>query len=183
MFYGDNILIEHSSVSGDGINLSGTGTVNVRYNQVYNFTSDAVHITADTGSVTNVTFSYNYIHNPTPDCGAHADGIQIRGVTGLTVHNNTIDMGPWAQVCGQDALNAALFFEDANGGNSGITITNNYLSGGGYTVYFDTSSGQVFKNNAFGGGHYGYAYPGSNPADFSDRSGNYIFSNGAALTF
>ena len=173
-----------STISGIGVNLSGTGTVNLRYNRIYNFTSDAIHITADTGSVTNVTLTGNYIHSPTPQCGAHADGLQVRGVTGLLLDNNSFDMGPWAQVCGQDALNAALFFEDANGGNSGITVRDNYLNGGGFIVYFDESSGQIFKDSAFGSnGEYGYAYPGSDPSDFSDRTGNYILATGSPLTF
>lgn len=84
-------------------------------------------------------------------------------------------MGPWFQVCGQDALNAAIFFESANGGNSNITVDSNYLNGAGITLRLNPGSNQKIINNRFGR-DYQYAAVSNNASggDITQKSGNVI---------
>ncbi len=183
LFNGDNITVEHNTIN-DGVSFSGTAGVTFRYNNVQNFAGDGLHVTADSGPVSNVTLAYNYVHAPNPGCGDHADGLQVRGVNGLSLVGNTIDMGPWVQVCGADVLNAAVFLEDANGGNSSITINGNYVNGGGYIVRLTPGANQTITNNAFGNdGHYGQVLNDTDPGNIVNKSGNYFLSNGNPITF
>lgn len=183
LLQGDNITIEQCTIEG-GVSLSGTNGVTFRYNDVKNFSGDGIHLTSDSGQAANITISHNYIHSPTPDCGDHADGIQIRGVNTLSLSNNTFDMGPWFQVCGQDALNATLFFESANGGNSNITVDSNYLNGAGITLRLNPGSNQKIINNRFGR-DYQYAAVSNNAggSDITQKSGNVMDDNNSPVNF
>jgi len=149
-------------------------------NNVHDF-DDGVDVTSDSGSVaSNITFQDNWVHHPTAVAPDHADGSQIRGVAGLNVVHNTIDMGVWYLDGGVSVLNSALFFEEANGGNTGIIATNNYLNGGGYILYAPGGAGSI-TNNIFGpDGHYGYVYD-TVDARFT-RSGN-VTTTGAPVSF
>ncbi len=181
-FNGDNITFENNTVSG-GVSLSGTTSVTLRYNNISNFGADGIHLTSDSGQAGNVTITHNFIHSPNPGCGAHADGIQVRGVNGLTLSHNTFDMGAWRQVCGLDALNAAVFLETANGGNSNMTVAGNYLNGGGIVLRLTPGPNQTITNNAFGVGHYGLVDNASNPGNIVDKSGNYRLSDSSPVLF
>lgn len=154
-FNGKNVVLENNEIIG-GVSLSGTQTVSIRKNKIHSFGSDGVHITSDTGRVQNVTFADNLVYKPKPVAGAHADGMQVRGVSVLDLVNNTFDMGPWVTVNGQDVLNAALFLQDANGGNDRVTLRDNYLNGGGYIFYLGAGPQTRLINNRFGQGHYGF---------------------------
>lgn len=183
LFNGDNITVERSTIN-DGVSFSGTAGVLFRYNNVQNFAGDAMHVTADSGPVSNVTLASNYVHAPAPSCGDHADGLQVRGVNGLSVTGNTIDMGPWIQVCGADVLNAAIFLESANGGNTNMTISANYLNGGGYILRLTPGAGQTITNNAFGNnGQYGQVLNNTSAGNIINKSGNYFLSSGNPITF
>lgn len=180
-FSGDNIRIEHCEIV-DGFSLSGTATVVAEYNNVHSFTDDGIHITSDTGQVSNVTLANNYIHSPTPGSGAHADGLQVRGVVGLTLTNNNFDMGPWFTVAGQDVLNAAVFLEGGNGGNSDITLNGNYLNGGGYILRIGSGTTFKFTDNRFGPhGHYGVVLNTSGGGTITQWTGNVMDDNGATV--
>lgn len=61
---------------------------------------------------------------------AHGDGLQVRGVTTMSVKNAIIDMGPW-----QPQKNAAFYLEDVGQGIRNVTVQNVRLAGGGYTFY------------------------------------------------
>jgi hypothetical protein len=181
VFSGDNVKVENCEIP-NGLSLSGTATAVVRYNNIHSFGGDGVHITSDTGQVSNVTFANNYVHNPTPSPGAHADGMQVRGVKGLTISNNNIDMGVWRQVSGQDALNAAIFLESANGGNSDITIASNYLNGGGYILRVGPGPNTRITNNRFGpDGYYGISHNISSAGNIVENSGNVMDATGVAV--
>lgn len=180
---GDNIVIENCTIEG-GISLSGTNGVTFRYNNVQNFSGDGIHLTSDSGQAANVTIAHSYIHAPQPLCGDHADGIQIRGVNTLSLIDNVFDMGPWFQVCGQDALNAAIFFESANGGNSNLTVDGNYLNGAGITLRLNPGANQKIINNRFGRlYHYGLVNNAAGPSDIVQKSGNVMDDDGSAVTF
>lgn len=172
LFNGDNVRLENNDIV-DGISLSGTAAAVIDRNEIRDYGADGIHITSDSGQVSNVTVTNNFIRSPTPEPGAHADGVQVRGVNGLTFTNNAIDMGVWKQVAGQDALNAAIFLEDANGGNSNITLNSNYLNGGGYILRIGAGPNQQFINNRFGpDGRYGVVHNIAKPGNITANSGN-----------
>lgn len=93
-------------------------------------------------------------------------------------------MGPWFQVCGQDVLNAAVFFESANGGNSNLTVDGNYLNGAGVTLRLNPGSNQKIINNRFGR-DYKYSVVNNQTSDgnITQQSGNVIDDNDSAVTF
>ena len=183
LFSGDNITVENCIIEG-GVSLSGTNGVTFRYNEVLNFSGDGIHLTSDSGQAANVSLAHNYIHRPTPGCGDHADGIQVRGVDTLSLYNNTFDMGPWVQVCGQDALNAAVFFESANGGNSNITVDGNYLNGAGITLRLSPGSNQRITNNRFGHDYkYNVVSNQTSGGDITQNTDNVMDNNNSVINF
>jgi hypothetical protein len=181
VFRGTNIRVEHCDIPG-GVSLSGTSNVTMLYNNIHDF-DDGIHITSDTGPVSNVTISYNYVHAPAPSCGNHSDAIQLLGVNGLTVTYNTLNMGTWFQVCNQDALNSAFQIESTQGLDTNMNLSYNYLNGGGYTARFYACASTTFAGNRFGRDyHYGPVVNQDN-ACFLDKSGNVWDDSGQALTF
>lgn len=173
--------IENCNIQG-GISVSGASDVVIRRNNIQGSTSDLIHVTSDTGRIRNLTITDNFLHNPQPACGAHADGIQVRGVENLRIENNAIDMGAWRQVCGQDALNAALFFENANGGNLTIRIIGNYLNGAGYVLRLAPGRDQHITGNRFGRDErYGLILNNAAAGDIVAASGNVRDDNGDAV--
>ena len=81
----------------------------------------------------NVLIEDSYIHNPIPCCGPgkpHTDSIQIpSGGSNITIRQNRIYGGYLSQ---SNFGNSAI---TAGGATAGITINNNLLAGGGFTVY------------------------------------------------
>jgi len=176
---GTNVTVTHSDFGAD-VAFSSSHTVRFSYNNIHEF-EDGLDVTSDSGTMANdIVFNDNWVHHPTAMAPSHSDGSQIRGVAGLTVRHNTLDMGVWYTDNGTSVLNSALFFEDANGGNTGIIATNNYLNGGGYILYATGGSGSI-TNNTFGpDGHYGFVY---DPVDAGfTRSGN-VDTHGNPVTF
>jgi hypothetical protein len=176
---GTGITISHSDFGAD-IAFSSAHTIQFNNNNIHDF-ADGVDVTSDSGSVaSNITISENYIHHPAAVAPDHSDGSQVRGVAGLNILHNTYDMGVWYLSNGLDVLNSAVFFENANGGNTGIVATHNYLNGAGYALYAPGGSGSI-TNNTFGpNSHYGYVYP-TVDSGFT-RSGN-VDSQGNPITF
>lgn len=178
---GPRSRIERCEIRG-GISISGAADVVLEGNNVHGSASDLIHITSDTGRIRNLMIRNNFLHSPEPACGAHADGIQVRGVENLTLENNAIDMGPWRQMCGGDVLNAAIFFENANGGNSLIRVIGNYLNGAGYVLRLAPGRDQRIVDNRFGRDErYGLILNNSVPGDIVAASGNVRDDNGEAV--
>lgn len=96
---------------------------------------DTLHVTTDRGPTAgDLVLDTCWMHGFQPAAGAHADGVQLRGVDGLALLNCTVDLGPWQLgPDGKDALNAAFFIEEANGGNANVRLKNCYFNGGGIT--------------------------------------------------
>ena len=178
---GPRSRIERCDIHG-GISISGAADVVLEGNNVHGSTSDLIHVTSDTGRIRNLMIRNNFLHSPEPACGAHADGIQVRGVENLTLENNAIDMGPWRQMCGDDVLNAAIFFENANGGNSQIRIIGNYLNGAGHVLRLAPGRDQRIVDNRFGRDErYGLILNNSAPGDIVAASGNVRDDSGEAV--
>lgn len=101
-------------IFGDDINSK------VLANNIY-WTSTGVQ--GDTGLIQD-----NYIHDMGFQSGDHTNGQTDNGGDGpLTINHNTI----LNQI---DQTDAVSLFQDF-GGNNNKTITNNFLAGGGYTIY------------------------------------------------
>lgn len=97
----------------------GTGITLSRFLIDGKLGTDAMHITSDTGRVSDVILQDGWVHNPILSGASHYDGLQVRGVSGLTVRDVMFDQGPG----GLDAqLNASIYLETANGGNEDVLI-------------------------------------------------------------
>lgn len=148
-----------TSCTFKGLALSSVQNLYLDKVEILGTGSDLLHITSDAGRMcNNITITNSCLHSPNPSPGAHLDGVQVRGVNWLTFRNNTIDVGPWRLVNGQDVLNAAVFLENANGDNRNVMVDRNYLNGGGY-IFRAGAGGHVnlhVINNKFGpDGRYG----------------------------
>ena len=104
---------------------------------------DGMHITSDRGTMCdNILIQECYSGSPTATSGNHVDALQVRGSTGLHMIGNYFHQGNTFS----SLFNAALFLEEANGGNSGFLIEDNYFKGGGWwTTYLDGTG--TFRNN------------------------------------
>jgi hypothetical protein len=113
-----------------------------------------------------------------PTATSHYDGIQVRGVRGMLLRGNNFDLGPW-----EEMYNAAIFLENANGGNYDVVIDRNWIGGGGYTLYLFAANVQ-FTNNVMTEprGHWGLLYPGANLSTIT-RYNNIWESTGQPATF
>lgn len=107
----------------------------------------------------------NYIHNlRNGKADPHYDGIQVNGGRDIDFIHNTI--------INDHNQTAALMLENTFGGLANITVDNNRLVGGGYTVYLDGRKGGgavventiKITNNQIGGGYWGdFSLYGSKP--------------------
>jgi Ca2+-binding RTX toxin-like protein len=98
----------------------------------------------------------NYIHSlRNGKADPHYDGVQVNGGQDIDFIHNTI--------INDHDQTAALMLENTFGGLANITVDNNRLVGGGYTVYLDGRKGGGvvdddsirITNNQIGGGHWG----------------------------
>jgi hypothetical protein len=98
----------------------------------------------------------NYIHTLKASGSPHYDGIQVDGgLSNITIRHNT--------VINQHSQTAAVMIDNYFGPISNVTVDNNRLVGGGFTVYSDgqfsggSITGVRFTNNRLGRGYWGYA--------------------------
>ena len=141
---GADITVEDSEVGGLAIT-SATGVVARRVEVFGHLGSDGIHVTSDSGArASDILVEGCWVHSPQVEAQSHYDGIQVRGVDGLTLYGNTFDLGPW-----QEPYNAAIFLEDANGGNVDVLVERNIINGGGYAVYVQGQDVR-FVDNRFG---------------------------------
>ena len=96
----------------------------------------------------------NYIHDLKASGSPHYDGIQIDGgISNATISHNT--------VINNHNQTAAVMIDNYFGPISNITVDNNILVGGGYTIYSDAQfsggsiTGVSITNNHIGGGYWG----------------------------
>jgi hypothetical protein len=151
---------------------------------------------ATDGTNVNVTVEDSFIHNlacpsegpgwtpPNPD--PHVDGFQVFGSTsGVTVNHNTLYGTCDAGETGSSAITIG------NTGMANLTITNNVLAGGGWTMYCPTdlpTGTNTISNNRFSN-HFGITVGGFGPAADCGNdetagifTGNKCHESGAALT-
>jgi hypothetical protein len=158
VFTGNNVTVDHCTIRG-GVSLSGGDNFVFTGNDVVGW-DDGLHITSDSGPVVSVKVAGNWIHQPSPTCADHSDGVQLLGVAGAVFTGNVIDLGPWF-FCGGDPdnspLNGAFQIEVTQGPVNGVVIDHNLLNGGGYTLrVYAGCQGVHLTNNAFGrNAHWG----------------------------
>jgi hypothetical protein len=97
----------------------------------------------------------NYVHDLLASGSPHYDGIQIDGgMSDVTIRHNTI--------INQYTQTSAVMIDNYFGPISNISVENNVLIGGGYTVYSDAQfnggpvTGVSFTANRLGKGKWGY---------------------------
>jgi hypothetical protein len=152
---GDNAMIDH--VTAQGVAISSASGTTVQYANIGNSKEDGIHVTSDRGRmIRNAVLRYNYVHDPRVPSDAHYDGIQVRGVDGLTIDCSVYDPGEF-----QWTLNAAVYLEDANGGHSNVRVSNNWLYGHAFPVMVDAGKSSTFTKNRIGGDiKWDTCYPG-----------------------
>lgn len=144
-----------SNVEVNGLGLSGAdgsmgiyGLASVSRSNIYGVENG---LAPDSGSV----LQDNYVHDLAAPGAAHYDGIQIDGgISNVTISHNTV-------LNGYDQT-SALMIDNGFGPINNISVTNNRLGGGGYTIYSDGQfnngaiTGVSFVNNRLRKGYWGY---------------------------
>ena len=149
---GNNAMLDH--ISATGVAISSASGATVQYSNIGKSSEDGIHITSDRGRmVKNVLLSHNFIHTPKVPKSAHYDGTQVRGVKGLVISCSTYDPGKY-----QSTFNAAVYIEDANGGNTKVSIENNWLYGFGFSVMIDAPKTRIIGNRVGGDIHWDICY-------------------------
>jgi hypothetical protein len=148
--HANGVTISHSTIGGQN---ATTGRVNYAIDDIYgdstglaiknsNISNWRIAVNADVGLITG-----NYIHSPGFLAGDHTDGIyDAEGTDQLTISGNTI-LNSLGQTC-------AIIVQTAAGVPvSNMTVTGNFLGGGGYAVYAggaqNDSTNMKFTDNRF----------------------------------
>jgi hypothetical protein len=150
--------IDGRGTSGGATNSMGViGPVTVLRSNIYGVENG---VTPESGSLVQDS----YIHDLGAPGSPHYDGIQIDGgLSNIVVRHNNIVVS--------QSQTSAVMIDNYFGPTSNITVDNNRLVGGGFTVYSDgqfgsssprggtggTISGVSFTNNRLGKGSAGYA--------------------------
>ena len=147
-------VVEYCDIIGAINGISGAGTF--RFND---FDSNENGINVYGPSL----IQDNYIHNMSGLSTAHYDGIEINGGGGTTIRHNTI--------INENDQTSGVMIDNYFGSVSGIIVDNNYIAGGGYTIYSDAGfsstepiTGVQITNNYLGQGYWGYyAFKNNDP--------------------
>jgi hypothetical protein len=150
---GNDVMIDH--VSSPAITISSASRTTIQYSNLSGTDEDTFHVTSDGDRyISGTKLLYNYLHDPKPVASAHSDGLQVRGATEMLVHCNVIDGGDWI-----DPYNAAVYLQQANGGDSKITVSNNWLYGYAWGIMLGNGTDFTVIGNHFGGDiHWGICY-------------------------
>jgi Ca2+-binding RTX toxin-like protein len=139
-------VVEFCDIIGPVNGISGTGTF--RFND-FSSNDNGINVYGPSLIVDN------YIHDMNGGADAHYDGIEINGGGGTTIRHNTI--------INDHSQTSAVMIDNYFGAVPGIIIDNNYLAGGGYTIYSDGRfsstdpiTGVQISNNYLGQGYWGY---------------------------
>ncbi|WP_407194008.1 Ig-like domain-containing protein [Bradyrhizobium sp. STM 3566] len=167
-------VVQNCTIDGTGRAPDGTGNQGIMGsgtfigNNIFNVENGIVP-----GS--NSVIQGNYIHDLHAGGSPHYDGIQIDGgLSNIQISGNSI-INQWGWT-------SAVMIDNGFGAVSNVTVTNNLLAGGAFTVYADSTLGTApitgvsFTNNHIGGAQYGDAMIRGNNSVFS---GNY--TDGATL--
>jgi hypothetical protein len=157
------VRIEDVEVAGTGgtpsaYGISGPATV-MRAN-IHGYDNG---IAAYSGSV----IRDSYIHGLTAPAGAHYDGIIVDGEHDVTIEHNTI--------VNEHDQTSVVMISNRWGPVDNVTVRDNRLLGGGYTVYSVAQfaggpiTGVSFIANRLGRGYWGYATTHANSVVWRDN--------------
>ena len=104
--------------------------------------SDCAHM----GRNVSVVDSFCDIPRGGPQDGPHYDGFQSDGGSSIVINHNTIKV-PYSQT-------SAILMSTNTSRISNVSITNNLVAGGGYTIYCGTSTGPVQGTFVFTGNRF-----------------------------
>lgn len=141
-----NVLIEYCDATG--FIIDGAHNIELRYCYATGELGvDGMQIKADGGAVpTNVWVHHNYLGNAVVNASSHYDGVQVRGVEGLRFEYNYLDPADTFS----DRQNAAIFLQNANGGNWNVVVNNNWIKAMGHGVLsISVANTAEFTNNTF----------------------------------
>ena len=153
-FEGSNELIEDTELDGMGsstVNPALIGANFKAYRLNIHGSADGIH----PGS--NALVQDSWVHDLVQANGSHNDAIQMWNVDGVTIRHNYLDNANKETSCILPSSN--------DGYIKNVTVDNNLMNGGGYTVYGGGGSGAIypvanlsFTNNRFmrspTGGHW-----------------------------
>ncbi len=170
----ENCEISNQGAGGQGI--AGQGT----------FLSNNIHDCADGIDVRgdNTLIQDNFIHSMRGTADSHFDGIQADGgFSNLRIEHNT--------VINEQGQTSAIMLDNYWGPIDNVTITNNLLIGGGYTVYLnEVAKGQpgggpmtnvTLTNNRIRPGYWGALNLRSELGHAPIVSGNISIKTGASV--
>lgn len=154
-------IVQDNEINGTGTNNEGShgilGTGTFLRNDIYNVENG---ITLNGG---DTTIRDNYIHDLKASGAPHYDGIEVDGgISNVTIEHNT--------VLNNHTQTSAVMIDNYFGPVSNVKVDNNYLVGGGYTVYVDgqfnggSISGVSVTNNYLEKGYYGHYLVRNNDA-------------------
>lgn len=193
-----SVVIKNSRIKGTdfwGVHTEGSGSVVLQDSEIIGFSNalgfsnwQAYRVEISGQRQDGVKFGSNtvlqdsWIHAMNPEPGSHTDGGQLQsGEVNVLIRHNVID------VSGARG-NAALFLAPDLGPstNGPITVDNNKLNGGNYTLYcVDGDNGKYFvKNISITNNRFGRTYQ-YGPASVNvpiTQSGNVWDNTGAALS-
>ncbi len=153
-------VVQNCEINGVGSGNDGSCGINGHGtfigNNIYNV-ENGINVTGSS------VIENNYIHGLQASGSPHYDGIQIDGgVSNISVSHNTV-INDFGQT-------SAVIIDNFWGPTSNISVDNNLLVGGGYTVYDDAHfnsspiTGVSFTNNHLASGQYGTTdFNGTNP--------------------
>ncbi len=174
--FSTGLQVLHSTITCGGGN--GNGISDNEFSAIADDISgceNGSNVSTVNGSAGNVLFQDTYIHDLVSANGAHTDGVQIgQGAAHLRFLHNTI-YNPAGQT------SAIIMWDEGDPQNSDVTIADNILAGGGYTLYCPRSDA---PNDQVTGNHFvpGFYGPSNGcTAGHVTWSGNVLDATGAAL--
>ena len=156
----NNVVIRNSRITSSGIYVlnirsGNTGTVveDTRIRLLGGNGSSAVqgyspyilrrvHVTGGSDNLkahAGVLVEDSYFTGTYKSEGSHNDVVQIRGGSGYQFRNSTF-IGPWKQ------STSAFIIQAKHNDLDDLVIENNYISGGGYSIYTNESNGYSMTN-------------------------------------
>lgn len=135
---GDDVTLDH--VTAKSVIVSGASHLTVS-NANLSGGGTAVHIASDRGAAhraNRVKLVGNYIHDPASKELSSYSGTHLNGAQDVTISCSNYTVGGYVK--------AAILMEGVNGGTSDVVVSNNWLSGGEFTLSTDAKQVTVTKN-------------------------------------
>lgn len=166
------LLVEHAEIDGGGVTSTAVCCANYRLSHV------EIHNTIDGARLgSNTVVEDSYIHSLSRQPGSHNDTLQTTGGRNITVRRNHLQ--PFDVRTG-DRFNAGIMIGSTTSPSvEGMTIVDNYIDGGGYSINFRKDAvleDVLVANNRFGGNCRSAAYSGKRKGLVFDATNSWAVS-------